>query len=237
MANREVVQSEIRNPKSEIPGGRGMRLILLGPPGAGKGTQAKLLVDRFRIPQVSTGDMLRAAVRAGTPLGQEAKSYMDRGALVPDAVIIGLVRERLQQPDCAGGYILDGFPRTVAQAEALEKTLAALQARLDHVVSLEVPTEDLVQRIAGRRTCRTCGAMYHVRFSPSQADGRCDACGGPTYQRDDDREETVRRRLAVYAEQTAPLVSFYETRGLLRRVPGTGEIAEIFQRITAALGA
>jgi len=212
-----------------------MRLILLGPPGAGKGTQAKLLVERLKIPQVSTGDMLRAAVKAGTPLGQEAKQYMDRGALVPDAVIIGLVRERLQQPDCAGGYILDGFPRTAAQAEALEKTLAALHASLDSVVSLEVPTEDLVLRIAGRRTCRNCGAMYHVRFSPSKTEGRCDACGGPTYQRDDDREETVRRRLAVYAEQTAPLVSFYEARGLLRRVPGTGEIAEIFQRIAAAL--
>jgi adenylate kinase len=214
-----------------------MRLILLGPPGAGKGTQAKLLVERLKIPQVSTGDMLRAAVKAGTPLGQEGKQYMNRGALVPDAVIIGLVRERLQQPDCSRGYILDGFPRTVAQAEALEKTLAGLQASLDSVVSLEVPTEDLVLRIAGRRTCRNCGAMYHVRFSPSKTDGRCDACGGPTYQRDDDREETVRRRLAVYAEQTAPLISFYAARGLLRRVPGTGEIAEIFQRITAALGA
>ena len=214
-----------------------MRLILLGPPGAGKGTQAKLLVNRFAIPQVSTGDMLRAAVKAGTRLGQEAKRYMDQGALVPDAVIIGLVRERLRQPDCAGGYILDGFPRTVAQAEALEKTLAALHASLDHVVSLEAPTEDLVLRIAGRRTCRNCGAMYHVRFSPSQTDGRCDACGGPTYQRDDDHEETVRRRLGVYAEQTTPLISFYEARGLLRRVPGTGEIAEISQRISAALGA
>jgi len=214
-----------------------MRLILLGPPGAGKGTQAKLLMDRFAIPQVSTGDMLRAAVKAGSPLGQEAKQYMNRGALVPDAVIIGLVRERLQQPDCPDGYILDGFPRTVAQAEALENTLAGLHASLDHVVSLEVPTEDLVLRIAGRRTCKSCGAMYHVRFSPSQRDGRCDSCGEPTYQRDDDQEETVRQRLTVYAEQTAPLISFYEARGLLRRVPGTGKIAEIFQRITAAVSA
>lgn len=214
-----------------------MRLILLGPPGAGKGTQAKLLVQRLGIPQVSTGDMLRAAVKAGAPLGQEAKQYMDRGALVPDAVIIGLVRERLQQPDCAGGYILDGFPRTVAQAESLEKALADLGASLDSVLSVEVPAEELVLRIAGRRTCRDCGAMYHVRFSPSRAEGRCDACGGPTYQRDDDREDTVRKRLAVYAEQTAPLISFYEERGLLRRVPGTGEIGEILQRITAALGA
>ncbi|MBI4572985.1 MAG: adenylate kinase [candidate division NC10 bacterium] len=213
-----------------------MRLILLGPPGAGKGTQAKLLVDRLEIPQVSTGDMLRAAVKDGTPLGREAKAYMDRGVLVPDGVIIGLVRERLQQPDCTRGYILDGFPRTVAQAEALGSTLEALRASLDHVLSLEVPTEDLVLRIAGRRTCRNCGAMSHVRFSPSKVEGRCDACGGPTYQRDDDREETVRRRLQVYTEQTAPLVSFYEARGLLRRVSGTGEIAGIFQRITAALG-
>ena len=214
-----------------------MRLILLGPPGAGKGTQAKLLVDKLGIPQVSTGDMLRAAVKAGTPLGREAKQYMDRGALVPDGVIIGLVRERLQQQDCARGYILDGFPRTVAQAEALGKTLAALGARLDHVVSLEVPTEDLVLRIAGRRTCRNCGAMYHVRFSPSKTDGRCDVCGGDTYQRDDDREETVRRRLQVYIDQTAPLIDFYAAQGLLRRVEGTGEIADIFQRIRRTLGA
>jgi adenylate kinase len=214
-----------------------MRLILLGPPGAGKGTQAKLLVERFRIPQISTGDMLRAAVQAGTPLGKAAKQYMDQGALVPDDVIIGLVRDRLGLPDCAGGYILDGFPRTVAQAEALGKTLAALGATLDHVVSLEVPTEDLVFRIAGRRTCRSCGAMYHVRFSPSATEGRCDACGSETYQRDDDREETVRRRLQVYADQTAPLIRFYEGQGLLRRIPGTGGVAEIFQHIAGALGA
>jgi adenylate kinase len=214
-----------------------MRLILLGPPGCGKGTQAKLLVGRLKVPQVSTGDMLREAVKAGTPLGLEAKQYMDRGGLVPDAVIIGLVRERLRNPDCNRGYILDGFPRTVAQAEALEQTLRELNGSLDHVVSLEVAAEDVVGRIAGRRTCRNCGAMYHVRFSPSKVEGRCDACGGPTYQRDDDREDTVRRRLSVYADQTAPLLSFYESRGLLRRVGGTGEIGEIFQRITTALGA
>lgn len=214
-----------------------MRLILLGPPGCGKGTQAKLLVERLKVPQVSTGDMLREAAKASTPLGLEARQYMDRGALVPDAVIIGLVRERLRNPDCNRGYILDGFPRTVAQAEALEQTLRELNGSLDHVVSLEVAAEDVVGRIAGRRTCRNCGAMYHVRFSPSKVEGRCDACGGPTYQRDDDREDTVRRRLSVYADQTAPLLSFYESRGLLRRVGGTGEIGEIFQRITTALGA
>jgi len=213
-----------------------MRIILLGPPGAGKGTQAKLLIERLQVPQISTGDMLRAAVKDGTPLGRQAKAYMDRGALVPDEVIIGLVRERLQAPDCARGYVLDGFPRTVAQAEALEKTLGELRLNLDHVLCLDVPSEDLVARIAGRRTCRQCGAMSHVRFSPTRQDGRCDACGGETYQRDDDREETVRRRLTVYAEQTAPLVRFYEGRGLLRRVAGTGEIAEIFARMVRSLG-
>ena len=213
-----------------------MRIILLGPPGAGKGTQAKLLIERLQVPQISTGDMLRAAVKDGTPLGKQAKAFMDRGALVPDDVIIGLVRERLQSPDCARGYILDGFPRTVAQAEALEKTLADLRLNLDHVLCLDVPSEDLVVRIAGRRTCRQCGAMSHVRFSPTARDGVCDVCGGETYQRDDDREETVRRRLTVYADQTAPLARFYEGRGLLRRVAGTGEIGEIFARMVRSLG-
>jgi adenylate kinase len=213
-----------------------MRIILLGPPGAGKGTQAKLLVERLGVPQISTGDMLRAAVKAGTPLGREAKAYMDRGALVPDEVIIGLVRERLQSADCIRGYILDGFPRTVAQAEALEKTLLDLRLSLDHVLCLEVPPDDLVVRIAGRRTCRVCGAMFHVRFSPAKRDGVCDACGGETYQRDDDREDTVRRRLEVYAQQTEPLVRFFEGRGLLRRIAGTGEIPEIFARMVDSLG-
>jgi adenylate kinase len=213
-----------------------MRIILLGPPGAGKGTQAKLLVERLGVPQISTGDMLRAAVKAGTPLGREAKAYMDRGALVPDGVIIGLVRERLQSADCVRGYILDGFPRTVAQAEALEKTLLDLRLSLDHVLCLEVPPEDLVVRIAGRRTCRVCGAMFHVRFSPAKREGVCDACGGETYQRDDDREDTVRRRLEVYAQQTEPLVRFFEGRGLLRRIAGTGEIPEIFARMVESLG-
>lgn len=213
-----------------------MRIILLGPPGAGKGTQAKLLVERLGVPQISTGDMLRTAVKAGTPLGREAKAYMDRGALVPDGVIIGLVRERLQSADCIRGYILDGFPRTVAQAEALEKTLLDLRLSLDHVLCLEVPPEDLVVRIAGRRTCRVCGAMFHVRFSPAKRDGVCDACGGETYQRDDDREDTVRRRLEVYAQETEPLVRFFGGRGLLRRIAGTGEIPEIFARMVESLG-
>ena len=161
---------------------------------------------------------------------------MDRGALVPDGVIIGLVRERLREEDCAPGYILDGFPRTIAQAEALQGTLAEFGQGLDCVLCLEVPDEDVVVRIAGRRTCRNCGAMYHVRFSPSRVDGRCDACGGETYQRDDDREATVRNRLAVYNEQTAPLIRFYEGQGLLRRLAGTGEIADITRRMLSCLG-
>ncbi len=213
-----------------------MRTVLLGPPGAGKGTQAKLLSERLGVPQISTGDMLRAAVNNGSPLGREAKALMDRGALVPDGVIIGLMRERLQSSDCTRGYILDGFPRTVAQAEALEAMLADLRTRVDHVLLLDVPTEELVVRLAGRRTCRQCGAMSHVRFSQTKREGICDACGGETYQRDDDREDTVRRRLDVYADQTAPLVQFYEGRGLLRRVAGTGDIAEISSRMARSLG-
>jgi adenylate kinase len=213
-----------------------MRLILLGPPGCGKGTQAKVLVDRLKVPQISTGDMLRAAVTAGTPLGREAKGYMDRGGLVPDGVIIGLVRERIGQADCRDGYILDGFPRTVAQAEALAVTLAELATPLDAVLSLAIPAEEVVQRIAGRRTCRGCGRMYHIRYSPTREAGRCDVCGGETYQRDDDREETVRHRLNVYTEQTAPLEAFYEQRELLKRVPGLGPIAEVTERLVGALG-
>jgi adenylate kinase len=210
-----------------------MRLILLGPPGAGKGTQAKLLAERLGVPQVSTGDMLRAAVAAATPLGREAKGFMDRGALVPDAVILGLVAERLKQPDTRKGFILDGFPRTLAQAEALA-TLP--EGAVDHVLALDVPPEDVVARIAGRRTCAGCGAMYHTRFSPSRLPGRCDACGRETIQRDDDREDTVRRRLTVYAEQTAPLIRYYEAAGLLRRIPGTGGIPEIARRLLQSVG-
>ena len=209
-----------------------MLIVLVGPPGSGKGTQAKVVTEKWGVPQISTGDMLRAAVQAGSPLGRQAKAYMDRGALVPDDVILGLVRERLAQPDAAHGYILDGFPRTLHQAEALD----AQGVKLDGVLLLEVPSEEVVTRIAGRRTCAKCGAMSHVTFSPTRAPGVCDACGGETVQRADDREETVRRRLQVYAEQTAPLVRCYERAGLLRRIPGTGTVAEIFTRALQALG-
>lgn len=214
-----------------------MRLILLGPPGAGKGTQAQRLAERLGIPQVSTGDILRAAVAAGTPLGREAKATMDRGALVPDGVVIGIIRERLKAPDCARGYILDGFPRTVAQAEALDETLGGMGTPLTAVLSLTVDPEELVRRLAGRRSCGSCGAAYHLETAPPRSPGRCDRCGGELFQREDDREETIRKRLAVYRDQTAPLVEYYRGRGLLKEVDGRGEIADVFARICRLLGA
>jgi adenylate kinase len=212
-----------------------MNLILLGPPGAGKGTQAKMLMDKYKIPQISTGDILRAALKAGTELGLKAKEYMDAGKLVPDEVVIGIIRDRLKEPDCQGGYMLDGFPRTVPQAEALDEVLADMGSRIDHVISIEVPNEELIKRLTGRRTCRDCGAGYHVVFDPPQVDGVCDKCSGQLYQRDDDNEETVRNRLKVYADQTQPLIDYYQKQGLLRSIDGQGGIKEIFERITAVL--
>jgi len=200
-----------------------MKLILLGPPGAGKGTQAKFLTERFHIPQISTGDILRAAVREGTPLGVKAKEFMDRGALVPDEVVVGIVRERLREDDCSTGFILDGFPRTVPQADALQQALGELGRDLDAVISLEVDTEALVERLTGRRTCRACTRGYHVTFDPPQKDGYC-ACGGELYQRDDDQESTIRNRLQVYNDQTSPLIDYYSDLGLLFMVDGMAEI-------------
>ncbi len=207
-----------------------MKLILLGPPGAGKGTQAKLLAERFSIPQISTGDILRAAVREGTPLGIKAKEYMDGGALVPDEVVVGIVRERLRDADCENGFILDGFPRTVPQADELQKSLKELGRELDAVISLEVDTEALVERLTGRRTCRSCTRGYHVTFDPPQADGVC-ACGGELYQRDDDQEATIRNRLQVYSEQTSPLIDYYSEHGLLFMVDGMAEIDTVQSEI------
>ena len=212
-----------------------MRVILLGPPGAGKGTQAKILTERYRVPQISTGDILRAAVAAGTPLGKEAKSYMDQGVLAPDEVVIGIVRDRLTEPDCQSGYLLDGFPRTVTQAEALTRMLKDLGTPLPTVVSLEVSEEELVRRLAGRRTCEGCGEPFHVEFHPPRVSGICDKCGGNLIQREDDREETIRRRLQVYREQTEPLIGYYKSQGLLKTVEGMGETGEIFARISRVL--
>jgi adenylate kinase len=212
-----------------------MNLILLGPPGAGKGTQAKLLIKKYGIPQISTGDILRAAVKEQTPMGVKAKGFMDAGALVPDEVVVGIIDERLKFPDCANGFILDGFPRTVAQADALAKELSALGRSIDHVVSIVVDKEELLGRITGRRTCRSCGKGFHVSFDPPKTPGICDECSGELYQRDDDREDTMRKRLEVYEQQTSPLVEYYGKESLLRPVQGIGSIEEIQQKIVAIL--
>ncbi|MCD6525800.1 MAG: adenylate kinase [Desulfuromonas sp.] len=212
-----------------------MKLILLGPPGAGKGTQAKMLVERFGVPQISTGDILRVAVKEGTPMGLKAKSCMDSGALVPDDVVVGIVEERLQKDDCASGFILDGFPRTVPQADALTKTLAVMSKDLDAVISLEVDIEALVARLAGRRTCKACGAGYHLEYEPPAKPGVCDTCGGKLIQRDDDQEETIRNRMAVYLDQTLPLVEYYGKSGLLSKVDGMLPIEDVRRAILDAL--
>jgi adenylate kinase len=213
-----------------------MRIILLGGPGAGKGTQAKKLVEKYNIPQISTGDMLRAALKEGTALGLEAKKFMDAGKLVPDEVVIGLIEERIKLPDCKKGFMLDGFPRTVGQADALKGVLDKMGIKLDHVISIEVANEELVGRLTGRRTCKACGSGFHLLFDPPKKAGVCDKCGGELYQRDDDKEETIRNRLKVYDSQTAPLIDYYKKAGLLRPIQGVGSIDEIFGRITSVLG-
>ncbi len=215
-----------------------MRIILLGGPGSGKGTQAKKLTEKYNIPQISTGDIFRAAMKEGTPMGLKAKTYMDKGELVPDDVVIGVVEERLTKPDLAKGYMLDGFPRTLAQAQALDKILEKQGKNIDYAILVDVPDEDLVGRLSGRRTCKNsdCGKMYHVMFNPSKQADICDTCGGELYQRADDNETTIRERLSVYNSQTAPLIEFYEKKGLLRRVKGVGQIDDIFGSIQNILG-
>jgi adenylate kinase len=213
-----------------------MNLILLGPPGAGKGTQAKMLMDRYDIPQISTGDILRGAVKEGTDMGKKAKEFMDAGKLVPDEVIIGIVKDRLKEDDAQNGYMLDGFPRTVPQAEALDEMLKDMGSKIDHVVSIEVPDEELVGRLTGRRTCRECGSGFHMKFDPPKEEGKCDKCSGELYQRDDDNVETVTNRLKVYGDQTQPLIDYYQNKGLLRPINGVGGISEIFDKVVAVLG-
>ena len=208
-----------------------MNLILLGPPGAGKGTQAKILIKKYGIPQISTGDILRAAVKEKTPMGVKAKTYMDSGVLVPDDVVVGIVAERLAKQDCAKGYILDGFPRTVAQADALTAMLRNNGTGIDHVVAITVDNEELLKRITGRRTCKGCGAGYHLLYDPPNQACVCNECAGELYQRDDDREDTMRRRLEVYEEQTSPLIAYYAERKLLRTIDGMGDIEEIQQKL------
>jgi len=212
-----------------------MNLVLFGPPGAGKGTQAQFLVSKFQIPQISTGDMLRAAVKAETPLGLQAKEIMQQGGLVSDSIVLGIVAERLKESDCVNGFILDGFPRTVAQADALDLILGQSGKMIDHVISLEVDTDELVIRLSGRRSCPACAKGYHVSFDPPAVEGVCDACGATLIQRSDDQEETVRNRLIVYTQQTAPLEEYYKSKNILCSIPGMGPIQEVQQRILSAL--
>jgi adenylate kinase len=214
-----------------------MRLIFLGAPGVGKGTQAQRLAAQEGIPQVSTGEILRDSVKQGTPLGRQAKEYMDAGKLVPDEVVIGIVRDKVAAPECAGGYILDGFPRTVAQAEALDRMLLERGGGgIEHVVSFDVPNAEIVRRLSGRRSCPSCQTVYHVEHDPPKRAGLCNKCGGALVQRADDKPETVEARLRVYDEQTSPLVDYYQKRGLLRRVDATVSIGRVYERLLAVVG-
>jgi adenylate kinase len=213
-----------------------LRVVLLGPPGAGKGTQAKLLREKYHACQISTGDILRKAVAEQSLLGKQAAEFINHGALVPDSLMVKLVGERLKEKDCENGFILDGFPRTIQQAQSLEEILAQLGLALTGVLSVQVPNDVIVDRLAGRRTCKDCGALYHRQFDPPQTEGICGRCGGDLLQRNDDRESTVTARLHVYETQTAPLVNYYRDRGLLREIDGVGKVEDIADRITRAVG-
>jgi adenylate kinase len=212
-----------------------VRLVLVGPPGAGKGTQAQFIASHLSIPKISTGDIFRANVSGGTPLGRKAKSYMDRGDLVPDGVTIAMVRDRLGADDARDGFLLDGFPRNVPQAETLKKMLAEWDTRLDVVLELVVDEDEVIRRLSGRRTCRQCGRIWHVLFDPPAREGVCDVCGGDLFQRDDDQERTIRHRLEVYQADTAPLVSFYADEGILVGIDATGPVEEVTERALGAL--
>lgn len=214
-----------------------MHIVLLGAQGSGKGTQAEILAKKHGIPHISTGDILRAAMKAGTPLGAKAKAYVDRGELVPDEVVIGIVRERVAEPDCRKGFIFDGFPRTTPQADALAQALTDQGLALDAVVLIEVARDILMDRMTGRRVCRSCGATYHVTLNPSKQAGVCDACGGELYQRADDNPESIRTRLEAYDQQTTPLIEYYRQRGLLAEVDGLGPIESVAARLEAAVKA
>ncbi|MGQ9556492.1 MAG: adenylate kinase [Desulfurispora sp.] len=212
-----------------------MNLLIMGPPGAGKGTQAEVLVKELKITHISTGDMFRNAIKEGTEMGKKAKEYMDAGQLVPDEVVIGMVKDRLAKPDCQNGFLLDGFPRTVEQARALDETLASLNIKLDGVINIVVPLDKLMVRLTGRRVCRDCGASYHVVFNPPQVEGKCNSCGGELYQRSDDNEESVSTRLKAYEEKTQPLIDYYQAKGLLLNINGDQEISKVLADILAAV--
>ena len=218
-------------------GGFVMRIIMLGAPGAGKGTQAKQIAAKFSIPHISTGDIFRANIKGGTELGKKAKGYMDAGLLVPDELVCELVVDRLQQEDCKKGFILDGFPRTIPQAEALTEALAKLGTEIEYAINVDVPDEKIVARMSGRRTCVNCGATYHIVNIPTKVEGICDKCGEEVILRDDDKAETVQKRLEVYHEQTMPLIAFYEEKGVVRTIDGTQPMATVFATIEEILGA
>ena len=213
-----------------------MKIIMLGAPGAGKGTQAKLIAEKYSIPHISTGDIFRANIKNGTELGAKAKEYMDKGLLVPDELVVDLVMDRFKADDCKNGYILDGFPRTIPQAEALDKALTAAGDSVDYAINVEVPDENIVRRMSGRRACVGCGATYHIVYNPTKVENKCDACGAELILRDDDKPETVLNRLNVYHEQTQPLINFYEGKGILKEVDGTKDMKEVFADIIAILG-
>ena len=213
-----------------------MRLILLGPPGAGKGTQASAIVERYAIPHISTGDIFRENIKKGTELGKKAKEYMDKGLLVPDELVISIVEDRLQKEDCKEGFLLDGFPRTLDQGEALDKVLSQMGLKLDRVINLDVEKEVLIERAIGRRICKDCGEVYHIKFTPPKKEGVCDKCNGKLYQRDDDTVETVERRIEVYHKQTEPLIDYYKEKGLILDIDGSKDKDSIFEEIAKALG-
>ena len=214
-----------------------MKIVMLGAPGAGKGTQAKKIAAKYAVPHISTGDIFRANIKEGTELGLKAKQYMDQGLLVPDSLTVALVMDRISQPDCGRGYILDGFPRTIPQAESLSKALAEKGEALDYAIDVDVPDENIVTRMSGRRACPGCGATYHIIYAAPAKEGICDKCGSELYLRDDDKPETVQKRLAVYHEQTQPLIEYYQKANILHTVDGTKGLEEVFQSITEILGA
>ena len=213
-----------------------MKIIMLGAPGAGKGTQAKKIAETWGIPHISTGDIFRANIKNGTELGKKAKTYMDQGLLVPDELVCDLVVDRIQQDDCKKGYILDGFPRTIPQAESLDKALQAIGEKMDYAIDVEVPDENIVKRMGGRRACVGCGATYHLVYAPTKKEGICDVCGGELILRDDDKPETVQKRLGVYHEQTQPLIDYYKNQGILREVDGSVDMEDVFKEILNILG-
>ena len=213
-----------------------MKIIMLGAPGAGKGTQAKMIAEKYRIPHVSTGDIFRANIKNGTELGLEAKKYMDQGLLVPDELTVKILIDRVAQEDCVNGYVLDGFPRTIPQAEVLDEALNKLGEKIDYAINVDVPDENIVRRMSGRRACLKCGATYHIEHIPPKTEGICDTCGSELVLRDDDKPETVEKRLKVYHEQTQPLIDFYTAKGVLKNVDGTVDMKDVFAAITSILG-